>query len=351
GISVYEEKRQDPSWGQSMNAGYRQMVLEGGLVPVSGLSGAFLDPPSPAHLEFAYYEASLVVEYLVETYGLETVKRILTDLATGASIDVVLARHTVPLAELDDKFSEFAKNRASELAPEADWQPPELPPSADLAAITVWNEQHPNNIPGLQLLARRLVEEKKWHEAKEPLAKLLLLYPENIGPESPYLPLARVHRELGETEPERSVLEKLAALDADAAEANLRLVELCEASEDWKGVAAAAERILAIDPLIRTAHRSLALAAEALDDPARAIPAYRALLRMGPVDPAEAHFRLARLLSGEGDLKSARRQVLQALEEAPRFREAHRLLLELVDGAEGKAGAPDSTEPAGKEPP
>jgi len=211
GISVYEEKQQDPSWGQSMNAGYRQMVLEGGLVSVSGLSGAFLDPPSPAHLEFAYYEASLVVECLLETYGLETVKQILTDLSTGASIDVVLARHTVPPAELDDKFAEFAKNRASELAPEADWQPPELPSSAELAAITEWNEQHPNNIPGLQLLARRLVAEKRWHEAKEPLAKLLTLYPENVGPDSPYLPLARVHRELGETEPERSAWHSAAA--------------------------------------------------------------------------------------------------------------------------------------------
>ena len=122
GISVYEEKQENPSWGQTMNARYRQMVLRGELAPVSGLSGAFLNPPSPLHLQFAYYEASLVVEYLVETYGLETVKRILGDLSTGESIEVVLERHAGPLWELDEKFTEFAEGRARQLAPDADWQ-------------------------------------------------------------------------------------------------------------------------------------------------------------------------------------------------------------------------------------
>jgi len=349
GISVYEEKQENPSWGQSMNARYRQMILEGGLTPVSGLSGAFLNPPSPLDLEFAYFEASLAVEYLVETYGLEALQRILSDLSTGASIEVVLERHAGPLAELDEQFAEFAEDRARQLAPDADWQPPELPPDAGAAVLAEWNEQHPNNVPGLQLLARRLVDQKQWQKAKKPLEKLLRLYAENVEASGAYLLLAQVHRELGETEAERSVLEKLAALDKDAVDVNLRLVQICEASEDWEGVAAGAERVLAANPLIRAPYRSLARAAEALGDRARAIQAYRAILRMDPVDPAEAHFRLARLLHEEGELESARRQVLKALEEAPRFRAAHRLLLEIVDHSKGEAPVPLSTEPA-KEP-
>jgi tetratricopeptide (TPR) repeat protein len=99
---------------------------------------------------------------------------------------------------------------------------------------------------------------------------------------------------------------------------------------------------LAVNPLLPGVHRELATAAEALLDPARAIPSYRALLRMDPVDPAQAHFRLASLLREQADLKSARRHVLMALEEAPRFRAAHRLLLEIVDGVEG--GKPTDTD-------
>ena len=37
GISVYEERQADPAWGQSMNRRYREMILDGGLTPVSEL--------------------------------------------------------------------------------------------------------------------------------------------------------------------------------------------------------------------------------------------------------------------------------------------------------------------------
>src|SRR5262249_9818334 len=46
GISVYEESQANPSWGQHMDARYREMVLEGELTAISNLSGAFLSPRS-----------------------------------------------------------------------------------------------------------------------------------------------------------------------------------------------------------------------------------------------------------------------------------------------------------------
>ena len=58
------------------------------------------------------------------------------------------------------------------------------------------------------------------------------------------------------------------------------------------------------------------------------IQAYRALLQLDPPDPAEVHFDLARLLRRAGE-PEARRQILQALEEAPRYRAALQLLLEI----------------------
>ena len=352
GISVYEEKQKDPSWGQSMTAGYRRMVLGGELTPVSRLSGAFLRPASPLHLQFAYFESAMVVEYLVETHGFQTVRDILNDLSTGTAIDTVLERHVGPLELLDAQFDQFARKRAEQLAPDADWQPPDLQPEEGLTAIADWTKQHPTNLAGLQLLAGRLLQEKKWQEAKKPLKKLLELHPEDLGADNAYLRLAAVHRELGETKAERSVLEKLAQRDSDALDVYLRLIELCKESKDWEAVAVAAERVLAVDPLLRAAHRELARAAEALHDPGRAIPSYRALLRMDPMDPAEAHFRLAGLLQQQGDFNSARRQVLMALEEAPRFRAAHRLLLEIVDRMEeANTASPDPPEPVAEQKP
>ena len=67
GISVYEERQADPAWGERMNLGYREMILDGKLVPLGKLSGAFLQPKNGEALQFAYFESSLAVEYIVQT--------------------------------------------------------------------------------------------------------------------------------------------------------------------------------------------------------------------------------------------------------------------------------------------
>jgi tetratricopeptide (TPR) repeat protein len=351
GISVYEERRRDPAWGQSMNSRYRRMILAGELLPVSRLSGAFLDPPSPEYLEFAYFESALVVEYLIEKHGLETLCEILDDLAGGQPlggappIDRVLDERVGSLGELDEAFTRFAVARAGGLAPRADWSPPELAPEADLSAVEAFCREHPNNLAGLELLAGRLVDAERWQDAKEPLEKLIELYPANTGGESPYRLLVEVHRRLGETEAEASVLEELARRDAAAIDACGRLMELCEAAEDWEGLARAADRMLAVNPLVPAGHRGLLEPARAMGKPERAVGAYRALVEMDPVDPAGLHHDLAEALMAAGDLKSARRHVLMALEEAPRFRAAHRTLLEIVEQREDGDGGPSAPQP------
>jgi hypothetical protein len=77
------------------------------------------------------------------------------------------------------------------------------------------------------------------------------------------------------------------------------------------------------------AQEALAQAAEHLDDSQLLIDARLALLQHEPADPAQAYFRLAKAYRPLGDLEKARRYVLMALEEAPRFRDAQRMLLEL----------------------
>ena len=124
-------------------------------------------------------------------------------------------------------------------------------------------------------------------------------------------------------------LTKVAALDADAVDAYLRLMELAAATKDWPVVAENARRYLAVNPLVPQPHRWLARASEELKQPQEAIAAYQTVLLLDPADPAEVHFRLAKLFNAT-DAKSAKQHVLMALEEAPRFREAHELLLKLA---------------------
>src|SRR5262249_43963420 len=102
GISVYEEEKQDPAWGSSLNPRFRAMILGDALVPISRLSSAFLAPESPLHLQFAYFESALAVEFLVERAGRPALNLLLDDLGTGSSINDALPRRTkMSLEQLD----------------------------------------------------------------------------------------------------------------------------------------------------------------------------------------------------------------------------------------------------------
>ena len=395
GISVYEERQASPAWGQHMNPRYREMVLGKDLTPVGDLSAAFLAPKSDIHLQFAYYESSLVVEFLVQKFGLGAIKKILADLAKGDEINTVLARHTIPMEKLEKDFAAFAKDKAEKLAPGLDFERPQgigeapragggraqplpvrVPTNAPPLPVTVpadstkgqrpvrspvtnapapvpspflaaappvdpfeWAARNPKNFYALTLNARRLIAEKKFAEAKAPLQKLIAEYPGHAGADNAYAMLAGVHRALGETNEERAVLSKLAALDADSVDAFQRLMELAAAAKDWKSVESNAQRHLGVNPLTPLPWRHSARANEEIGKPVHAIDAWERVLLLDPPDPAEIHFRLAKLMHQTGS-PLARRHVLQALEEAPRFRDAHKLLLEISGTAQNNPPAP-----------
>lgn len=340
GISVYEELQQNPTWGQTMTPRYREMVLGKDFTPLGELSAAFLAPKSEAHLQFAYYESALAVEFLAGRFGLEAIKKILADLGEGKEINASISGHTAAMEDLQKDFAAFARERAEKLAPQLDFAKPERGDEGDADS---------KNYYVLTRQAKKLLRDRKWADAKAPLKKLLDAYPNATGPDNAYTLLAEAHRHLNETNEERQVLTTLAGLEADAVDAYGRLLELQNARQDWGAVFTNAQRYLAVNPLVPLPYRHLTQASEALGEQTTAIEACRILLRLDPPDPAGAHFQLARLLHRKaGGDPEAKRHLLQALEEAPRFREGHRLLLEMNAAAKpaADAAAPPAAPPA-----
>jgi tetratricopeptide (TPR) repeat protein len=330
GISVYEERQADPTWGQTMNPQYRAMLLGDNLVPVSELSGAFLAPKSALHLQFAYYESSLVVEFLIEKHGLDVLKRVLVDLSVGMPINESLARYTGSLAALDEEFAKFARQRAAALAPDADWSEPELPQRPSVERINEWLDKHPANYPALQRLAQAQVAAEDWDGALATADRLQKLYPGDGSAAGPHALAALVHRQRGEKSEERAALQRLSALVDDDLATFARLGELAAEAEDWELARTCALRQLSVNPLLPAPHRSAAEAAEQLEDWPLAVASFTALLRLDPLDPADLHLRLSRAFSSAGDLPAAKRHALWALEETPRFRAAQDQLLKVL---------------------
>jgi tetratricopeptide (TPR) repeat protein len=331
GISVYEEFQRDPTWGQQMDPKYRRRILGNELTPIGNLSAAFMSPPGSMDLQFAYYNSALAVEYIVKRYGHKALRAILAELAAGAEINYAITKHTSSLANIEKEFAAFARKRAEALAPRVDWEQPEagqLDP-ADPEALNTWLAEHPNNFWALTLQANKLLAERKWEEAKAPLQKLIRLYPRYAGEDNAYRLLAEVHRNLGDTEQERLVLSDLAVLSPDAVYAYERLMEMGVEQKDWRQVVANGARYMAVYPMLGAVHSRLGRANEELGLDERAIESYRRLLFLEPTDPADVNYRLARLLQ-DRDPAKAKRHVLEALAEAPRFREAHRLLSKMT---------------------
>ena len=338
GMSVYEELQRDPTWGQQMNPEYRGMILADKLTPISKLSAAFLSPPTPNDLQFAYYESSLAVEFLIERYGLESIRAILADLAKGEQINEAISKHAGPIEDIEKQFEAFARKRAGDLAPEVDFEQPEkgqLDP-ANPESLAEWLAENPNNYWALTIYAKALLASGKWTEAKKPLEKLIELYPQYTGDDNGYRLLAEAHRQLGETKQERDVLGKLAMISSDASYAYGRLIEIAMAEEDWQSVAMYGEKSMAVYPMLAQLHWQLGRAGEELGRDEQAVKSFRRLLLLDPADPADVNYRLGRLLQDK-DPAGAKRHVLLALAEAPRFRQAHRLLLKIANETRGPA--------------
>lgn len=335
GISVFEERQARGSWGEQMKPRYRAMILGEDLTPVSQLSSAFLKPKTPAHLGFAYYESSLVVEWLAGRWGMEKVKQLLADLGRGAEINAALATHFAPIEQLDRDFAKHVQELAKNTGPKLDWTPPKPADLANAKSAADFLMKNPDNFAALTRLAQELLDSRQWEAAKKPLLRLIEDYPDEHAADGAYAMLARVHRELGEGDAELAVLTRLGELSADATDAFERLMQIHAQRREWVKVLEYSARYRAVDPLRPEPWRYEAEASEAAGRNANAIAACRALIELGPSDPAGIHYRLAKLLHAAGD-PGAKREVLLALEEAPRFRAAHELLLEIA----GETSAP-----------
>ena len=325
-----------------MDPAYREMILGTGLVPVSQLSSAFLQPKTPMHLQFAYYESSLVVEYWIEKYGIEVMRRLLDDLAIGMPAAEALKRAPGTLDLLDKEFREYAMELAAKYGQGVDFDRADPNEKVD---ATTWLNEHPESYWGLRSVCQGLIMTKKWDEALTIAVKLKTMLPDDDSNDGIYAMLANVQRGKGDVEAERASLIELTQRSSDCREAILRLVEIDEKRGDWASLEKWCEAMQSINPIRSDLQQLRALTYEKIAAPAKAAEALVACLDLQPTDPANIHFRLAVAFHSLGKTELAKRQVLMALEESPRYREALELLVKIATPPESSLTSNEKDSP------
>ena len=329
GISVYEERLRNPGSGEKISPTYRRMMLSEDLTPVSQLSAAFLQAKSSMHLQFAYFESSLVIEYLIEKHGMETLKKILVDLGAGISINEALQRYTGSLAELDQAFKKYATELANGYASELEFSDSGLPPTATVSQIQTFLTKSPKNFAANLQLAAVLIRKESFGEAKSVLETLAQKFDDkSVHPVILDL-LVAVYRGLKDEDSELKTLESYLAVGDDHLDAYRRLAEIYQGRADWEKVRGIVERMLAVNPLRVEPYRWLATAGENLQDEGVTSRALECLLEFETTDLAQTHYRIAKIKLRQNQISAAKRHVLLALEEAPRFRDALKLLIKI----------------------
>lgn len=331
GISVYEELQRDPSWGQSLNPVYKSMLLGEDFVPLSQLSGAFLNPKSPLHLEFAYFESSLAVRYLIETHGLPMLRKLLVDLGAGVPADEAFQRRYGDTDKLDADFRATIEKLANEFLPQTDFNRDGISPRASESAVQAWLAEHPNSYFARRLQVQQLIDQQDWPAALTAANSLKALFPQDSDAGGALDMLATIARELEDQELELTNLQEMANLSSDNVPALMRLIVLCREAKSWDALLKYSSQLLAVQPLIPTGHEAQIEAAQQLRRPQAALASLAALAEMDPLDPAELHFQSAQMLLAADRLEQARVEVLLALENTPRYREALKLLVQIHD--------------------
>ena len=331
GFAVYEQRRGAPSWGHNLNPGFLIAYNQGRVLPVSQLNNGFVRPSYGDQVVHSYYQASLVCELIARDHGPEALVAMLREYAAGATTEEVFERVLgTEIERFDRIFTDYFEDRFAgslaaveplpALAERGSRAPDEV---ARLAAA------HPDNFIAQMAMGAQLFDEERFDEAEEYLARARDLFPEYAGPGSPGWLLARIHIQRGDSGGALRELEALTSIDESFLEANLEESQLREAAGDGTGAIEALQRAVNIYPFDEETHGRLAeLAAGRALHPV-AVRAREALVALDPVDMAGALYQLALAQYQAGDVASARRTVLRALERAPNFEAAQDLLMTL----------------------
>ena len=344
GLSLLEERWR---FGDGPGLGFLTALRDGRLLDVPDLNDGFVRPSWPGQVAVSYFHASLVLETIERDYGFEAILRMLAGYREGLNtvevIEQILGVSPQALDEavdalVDTRFGAIARGLADSGAELEGWAGPDLLEpgpgvaagvAAGVSAAVARADASPANFV-LQIRAGiALREAGRNQEAIGRFERAAEIAPDYGGADGPYRYLSLLYAEADEPEAARRALERHLQRVPAAYDDWLRLAAMHSATGDASAAGDALRSAIEAYPMLPESHAGLAEAAAALGLSDLEVREREAALASGAPDRAGALYSLALAHFRAGDREAARRRVLEALEIAPTFDSALRLLLDL----------------------
>lgn len=307
GMSVHEETQADPEWGDRLTPEILAAIKQKQLLPIAQLDRGFIRPSYPSQVVASYFQAGRVCDYIQSRWGWPKLLEMMHSFARVTTTAEVIGRTLgIKPEEFDAQFLKWLDEQQA----------------VPLKAFEEWTKaMKPLNAA---------VKAKRWDQVLETAPKMVAEYPEYVEAGSAYEALAEA--KLAKEDKRGG----LAALDGYARQGGrdpVVLKKLAGLQKELNQPAAAEatlRRLLWIYPVKdEDLHRQLATLRGQLGRWPAAVEEWRAVLESKPIDKASAQYELAVAYRHTNRLDEARDAVLAALEEAPGYRPAQKLLLEL----------------------
>lgn len=318
GMAVYEETAASPDWGDRVDMLVLRAIRDRKLLPIAELERGFIRPSYNGQVIVSYFQAGRICNYIEDKWGhdklLAMMKEFSGPVATDAVVKKVLGIEAV---EFDKQFLAWIEKEFKPLADDLENWAKKLSALNKAAAL------------------------KDWDKVLADGPALRQQYPDYVETGSPYELLAQAHDAKGNKPAAIAELKRYSDVGGRMPETLKKLAAWQAEAGQKKEAAVTLDRINLISPVLdEETHSRLAGLWFDQGNYAGAIREYRAVLASKTADPAQARFNLARSLDAAGRLDEAADEVLAALEAAPGFRPAQKLLLELTAKQEARPGRP-----------
>jgi len=306
GLSVFEEWQTGPIKGIRIPYNVYHAIKENKLLPIAELDKGFIRPVYENQVIVSYMQSGLICDFIDITFGFDRLVAMLAQFKNGAdtpqAVEKVLQIST---AEFDRRFNKFIQGRYGKL----------------LVNLDEWHR--------LQVAAIKSLHDSNWEGAIDNAKKAITLFPDYVEYDSPYLTLASAYASQEKPFKQAEILETYWQKGGYAPGPMRTLAKYMYDQDRVKDAVAILQAQNLVTPFDIELHDELGDWLLELQQAQDALNEFQVALAMSPHDLAAAHYRIARAYDAMDEFDNTRTHLMAALEIAPHYRPAQKLLLEI----------------------